>query len=167
MNTEAVTVGGPFAGAFTSVEGFTDEQREMLHGFLKRGYDRFLTLVAEGRGMTYDEVNERARGRVWSGEDALAQGLVDELGGLKDAVAKAKDLSGIDADTQIRTKFFPLPDTSFFGISTSSSASASELAAIAQLGAVLGDERAQLLLQELQAMDGTQIQARAPHLIER
>ncbi|MEZ5945791.1 MAG: S49 family peptidase [Hyphomonas sp.] len=65
---------------------------------LKRGYDRFLTIVGEGCGKTYDEVHEIARGRVWSGEDALDRGLVDQIGSFTDAIEKAKELGGIEAD---------------------------------------------------------------------
>ena len=101
INTEEITVGGPFAGAMTTIDSFTEQQREMLHAWLERGYNRFVGLVAEGRGMTFDEVNEVARGRVWSGEDALDVGLVDQLGGLMDAIDKARDLAGI-ATSSIR-----------------------------------------------------------------
>jgi protease-4 len=52
-------------------------------------YDEFLMRVAEGRGMTKEQVHRVARGRVWTGKDALAIGLVDELGGLRDAIAYA------------------------------------------------------------------------------
>ena len=58
-------------------------------------YDTFTSRVAEGRGMTQAEVEEVARGRVWTGADALAKGLVDELGDLEDAVAHAADLADI------------------------------------------------------------------------
>ncbi len=67
-----------------------------MKAWLKRGYDRFLGIVGDGRGMTYDEVNEVARGRVWSGEDAIGKGLVDEIGGFMDAIEKAKELGGIE-----------------------------------------------------------------------
>ena len=58
-------------------------------------YDTFTSRVAEGRGMTQAEVEEVARGRVWTGADALAKGLVDELGDLEDAVAHAAALADI------------------------------------------------------------------------
>jgi protease-4 len=52
-------------------------------------YDQFLQRVADGRKMRKDEANVLARGRVWTGRDALRIGLVDQLGGLKDAIAYA------------------------------------------------------------------------------
>ena len=59
-------------------------------------YDKFTTRVAEGRGMSKEQVEEVARGRVWTGKDALEVGLVDEIGDLEYALAYAADLAGID-----------------------------------------------------------------------
>ena len=59
------------------------------------GYQRFIGLVAEARNMTTAEVDEIAQGRVWSGEDALSLGLVDNLGNLDDAIAAAAALAGL------------------------------------------------------------------------
>jgi len=59
-------------------------------------YDAFIERVAEGRGMTVEAVDAVARGRVWTGQDAMDIGLVDGMGNLKDAVAMAAELAGID-----------------------------------------------------------------------
>lgn len=59
-------------------------------------YTDFLKIVAEGRGMTVEQVNEIARGRVWTGKDALRVGLVDTLGGIQDAIAYAAKDAGIE-----------------------------------------------------------------------
>jgi protease-4 len=68
-------------------------------------YDEFLNRVAEGRGMTKKQVNVVARGRVWTGADALKIGLVDQLGGLRDAIAFAKKTAGLkDAKIQYYPK---------------------------------------------------------------
>ena len=58
-------------------------------------YDQFKGRVAAGRGMTKEQVNVIGRGRVWTGRDALKIGLVDELGGMKDAISYAADKAGI------------------------------------------------------------------------
>lgn len=60
-------------------------------------YADFVALVAAGRGMSVEQVDEIARGRVWSGQDALAIGLVDELGNLSDAIAAAEQLAGLES----------------------------------------------------------------------
>jgi len=71
-------------------------QLEAINESVTDIYDDFVALVAEGRGMTVEQVDEIARGRVWSGEDALAIGLVDELGNLNDAIEAAEVLAGLD-----------------------------------------------------------------------
>lgn len=73
----------------------SDEMR-YLQSYTDRGYEQFLSIVAGGRGMTKDEVNEIAQGRVWLATDALDIKLVDELGSLNDAVKKAAKLAKLD-----------------------------------------------------------------------
>jgi len=68
-------------------------------------YDQFLSRVAEGRGMTKERVNEIARGRVWTGRDALEIGLVDKLGGISDAIAYAAKKSNISTP---KVLYYPL-----------------------------------------------------------
>ncbi|MGE5125252.1 MAG: signal peptide peptidase SppA, partial [Betaproteobacteria bacterium] len=62
---------------------------QMFQEFIDHGYDEFLARVAQARRMTKQQVDKIARGRVWSGEDAKGLGLVDQLGGLDQAVASA------------------------------------------------------------------------------
>lgn len=59
-------------------------------------YDRFIRLVAAGRGLSTERVRELAEGRVWTGEKALRNGLVDKSGGLQEALDSAAELAGID-----------------------------------------------------------------------
>ena len=66
-------------------------------------YSTFLSRVAEGRGKTTDEIHEVAQGRVWTGSDALGLGLVDEIGGLYDAVEKAASLAGVEKYRVVQT----------------------------------------------------------------
>lgn len=74
-----------------------DLQLEAINEAITDIYDDFIRLVAEGRGLTVDRVDQIARGRVWSGEDALEVGLVDELGNLADAIAAAESLAGLES----------------------------------------------------------------------
>jgi protease IV len=71
-------------------------QRETIQFIIDRFYDTFIAHVAKGRGMTIEQVDEIAQGRVWTGSDALRLGLVDQLGGLEDAIVMAADLAGLD-----------------------------------------------------------------------
>ncbi|HJN75323.1 MAG TPA: signal peptide peptidase SppA [Myxococcota bacterium] len=64
-------------------------------------YVQFKTVVSEGRGLSMEEVEEVARGRVWTGAAAKEVGLVDELGGLQDAIVHAKVVAGLDEDDEI------------------------------------------------------------------
>ena len=66
-------------------------------------YHRFLQTVADGRDMSVEEVEAVASGRVWSGEDALEQGLVDQLGGFEEALSLAAEKSGLEGRPNIRT----------------------------------------------------------------
>ena len=69
------------------------EEISNLQGYVDRGYENFLNIVAQGRNMKRDEVHEIAQGRVWLATDALPIHLVDKLGSLDDAVKKAAELA--------------------------------------------------------------------------
>lgn len=166
VNIDDVTVGGPFANAY-GPDKFTDDEREVLRAWLKRGYDRFTTLVAEGRDMTVDEVHERARGRVWSGADAIDIGLVDELGGFMDAIDKAKELAEIDAETEVRLIYYPAQKTGLEAIETIFGASAQSAQGLAALGALADDQRVIEVLEELAAVQSGQARATSPRIRER
>ena len=71
-------------------------QREMIQNSVERVYDHFISKVASGRGMAKADVDRIGQGRVWTGTQALEIGLVDELGGLKNAINKAAELAEID-----------------------------------------------------------------------
>jgi protease-4 len=74
---------------------FNDGETKILQAYIERGYDTFLARCAEGRGKTKEEINEIGQGRVWSGNQALDNGLVDRLGGIDDAINEAAALAGI------------------------------------------------------------------------
>jgi len=95
---------GRFASSINLYHDQTPEEAAIIQKQLDRGYDIFLQRVAEGRNMTKDQVNEVAQGRVWTGEKAKELGLVDELGGLKEALAHAAELAEID---NYRTAEYP------------------------------------------------------------
>jgi protease IV len=82
--------------------GFTEDQRAKLTEVLDTIYNDFIGKVGEGRRMSPAEVHEVARGRVWSGADAAGNGLVDQLGGLREAAAVARQRAGLPADAALR-----------------------------------------------------------------
>ena len=97
-------VGGDFASAYGTGEPFTPAQRAAFAKAIDQVYDGFIARVADGRKLPPARVREIAKGRVWTGEQAKALGLVDELGGLYEAVDKAKVLAGVQQqDLAIKT----------------------------------------------------------------
>ena len=89
------------ADAWSGNSPFTPEQHALVEAEADLFYDDFVNRVAQARGLTVEQVEEVARGRVWTGADALERGLVDELGGLRTAVRRAKVLAGLDADAEV------------------------------------------------------------------
>lgn len=98
---------GRNAGMLTDTMDFTDSQEERMRALMDFIYDEFIRKVADGRGLSEETVREIAKGRVWSGVDALEVGLVDELGGLRRSIEVAKELAGIPADEDVRLRALP------------------------------------------------------------
>ncbi len=84
--------------------GIGKEEREILQGVLDNVHTQFIKAVAEGRKMLPSDVEKIADGRVFTGEQALKVGLIDELGNLEDAVQVAAKLSGIKGEPVIVSK---------------------------------------------------------------
>lgn len=77
-------------------KGMNTEERALMQGMINRGYELFTRRCAEGRGMSQDSIKAIAEGRVWSGTRALQIGLVDSLGHIEAAIAKAAELAQMD-----------------------------------------------------------------------
>jgi protease-4 len=95
------------AMVFTGLQDYTPEQWKRFEDWLDRIYDDFTTKVAEGRKLPKEKVLEIAKGRVWTGEDAKALGLVDELGGFPVALRLVREAAKLPADAKIKLKLFP------------------------------------------------------------
>ncbi len=95
------------ADAWSIDAPFTPEQQAHREAEADLFYNDFVQRVADGRNMSTEDVDIVARGRVWTGADALERGLVDELGGLRTAVRRAKVLAGLDEDTEVRILSYP------------------------------------------------------------
>ncbi|CAN5506472.1 signal peptide peptidase SppA [soil metagenome] len=95
------------ADAWSPNAPFTEEQRQQVEADADLFYTDFVQWVAHGRNLTVAEVDAVARGRVWTGADALEHGLVDELGGLRTAVRRAAVLAGFDEDTEVSIARYP------------------------------------------------------------
>ena len=95
------------ADAWSINKPFTDEQHAQVEAEADLVYTDFVERVAEGRKLSVEAVDAVARGRVWTGADALERGLVDELGGLRTAITRAKVLAGLEPDADVRLVGYP------------------------------------------------------------
>jgi protease-4 len=87
---------------FGTTHPYSEDEWALVNRWLDHIYADFTGKVAKGRGMTAERVHELARGRVWTGADALAHGLVDELGGLDLATSLARARAGLPDDAPVR-----------------------------------------------------------------
>lgn len=99
-----VTAPGADALGFGPLE---ESEEQAILAWMNEVYDQFTGHVAAGRNLDLARVREIARGRVWSGRDALEIGLVDRLGGLPEAFAIAKEKAGLDPDRQYPLEIYP------------------------------------------------------------
>jgi protease-4 len=98
---------GPSATMNSGYIDLTPEQSQRFGDDHWEGFNHWLRDVAEHRGMSFEKAETLAHGRVWTGRQALENGLVDELGGLTRAVEVARDLAGVEADEEITVAHFP------------------------------------------------------------
>lgn len=159
--TEAIQIGSPNANAFTSAEPFTNAQQAAFAAGVDRAYADFIALVADGRGLTPEQVREVAKGRVWTGAQAQERKLVNTMGGLAVAIDRAKALAGIKADSAVQLRVFPQQESPFEAIEELLGVSATNARAAAALAAVMGDERVSVLLREvMQERQGVRAETR-------
>ena len=104
VTTDSVTdgTGAPSATMFSSSRPFSEAEWARINEWLDAVYADFTDKVATGRRMSAERVHELARGRVWTGADAIANGLADEAGGLREAIAIARKRAGLPADAPVR-----------------------------------------------------------------
>jgi len=98
---------GQHADLFTEYRPWTDDERAKIRDLMTAFYREFVTKAAEGRHKSYQQVDEVAQGRVWTGREALEHGLVDRLGGLDVALSLAKERAGIGKDQEVRLVVVP------------------------------------------------------------
>jgi len=141
-----LSVGGPYASAFGVGDEFTPGQRAAFSHWMDRIYDNFVQRVASGRKLPVERVREIAKGHVWTGAQAKDLGLVDQLGGFYDAVARAKQLAGVTGEA--RLKRMSPSNSPFEALQKMLGVSASSARTLAAAAWLFGDPKAQ------QVMDG-------------
>ncbi len=98
---------GRRAGMFTLTRPFTEEEKASLEGMIREGYRQFVDRVAVGRKKPMGDVERLAQGRIWTGSQAVKNGLADESGGIEEAVAAVKNLARMDSGEQVSLVPFP------------------------------------------------------------
>jgi protease-4 len=92
---------GESADLFSTARPLSDAERQMMQGWVQAFYEQFVDRVAKGRRMSPSQVDALGRGRVWTGAQALERGLVDRMGGLRDALRDAKARAGFAPDDEV------------------------------------------------------------------
>ena len=149
IDTRDLNIGGDYAAAFGSAQEFSPAQRAQFSSWMDHIYAGFVSRVAVGRHLSTDRVQEIAKGRVWTGVQAKSLGLVDRLGGFYDAVSEAKRLAGLPKDGGASLKLFPGHTSPFEAFQHVMGVSAISIRTLAAAAWVLGDPRAQSLMDEL------------------
>jgi protease IV len=100
INWDTVKI-GKFSDFGTTSRMPTSEEKDIYSNMIHHFYDRFVSSVAEGRGMEVDDVHKYAQGRVWTGRQALERGLVDAIGGMNLAKIEMQELLNSDKDIEL------------------------------------------------------------------
>jgi protease-4 len=146
------------AGFPSVIRPLTGYERTVMQKKVDHTYELFLDRVSDNRDMSLEEVDEIGEGRIWSGADALEIGLVDQLGGLYDAIALAQEISGLD---EYRLLELPVLKDPVMQMIEEMSAGAHTRALKSELGPFYNDYRH---IQSVLEWNG--VQARLPYLVE-
>jgi protease-4 len=98
-----------FADMPSITRPFTKEEKDLMQSFIELGYKTFITRCADGRSTTTEEIDEVGQGRVWSGENAIGINLVDQLGGINDAIELAKEKARLETYRIVELPKIPDP----------------------------------------------------------
>jgi protease IV len=113
---------GPLAGAFDISRPLDPKIQQVMQSIINKGYRDFVGGVALARGKNYDAIDTIAQGRVWTGDQAVQRGLVDQLGGLNAAVDEAADLAKLGKNYSVRYQEQPTGTLERFFVSLSQNA---------------------------------------------
>ncbi len=151
--TNQYTTRGKNSGIFKETEHWTPEEKLKMQQLADNVYyGNFVPKVAKGRGKTDEEVNTLGQGRVWTGTQAKANGLIDEFGGLEKAIEIAKQQAELPADKDVKRVIFPEPRPFFetlFGDEESTEMSTDQRAQKALADSLPADVRRALRFAEL------------------
>ncbi len=151
VDVRGLSVGGEYADAFATDRPFNQAERAAFAGWMDQVYEDFVARVSTGRNLPAARVREIARGRVWTGAQAHELGLVDEVGGLHEAIQRAKVLAEIPEDESVRLRRYPRPQSPWeaFGELFGSSTEAAD--SLVRLGAIMNDPDVQAVVARARA----------------
>jgi len=150
IDERTLNVGGDYSAAFNTAQGFTPAQRAALSSWIDQIYNGFIVHVAAGRGIPEETVRDIAKGRVWTGEQAVGLRLVDKTGGFYDAVDTAKSLAKIGPTDDVRLVMYPNRPTLFGGNTQQSiRAAVSGLRTLSFLGWAMSDPKAEAVMNQV------------------
>jgi len=147
VDLDQITVGGDYTGMSSLGAPMSENQRAAYSAQVDRIYDAFIDHVAKGRNIPAERVREIAGGRVWTGVEAKQLGLVDELGGLSEAIEKAKSLAHLKGS--VRLEMLPIGPSPYEALQRMLGISATSAKGLIAAGALLGDERAQAMIRSM------------------
>lgn len=161
LHSESVHVGGEYATAFSGQQSWTETQRAAFRAQMADTYDDFTRRVADGRDLPLERVLEIARGRVWTGAQALDLGLIDEIGGFRDAVDASKHLAGLAPEDAVHLVRFPREQTPFEAFSTLFGLTAETAETAVRINAVLNLPEVRAALEARSQIGSGQAQLRS------
>jgi protease-4 len=150
VDLRGLSVGGQYSDAFSPSSSWSETQRTAFSASMDRTYEEFVQRVATGRRIPIARVREIARGRVWTGAQGKTLGLVDQLGGLTEAIGKARELAEIPENQSVRYKRFPTPQSPWEALSEAFGVQSEAAQALVVLGSVMADPQAQAVLSRVQ-----------------
>ncbi len=141
---------GKRAGLTSPFREFSGEERAAIEALMKNHYDLFIDRIVEGRGLDRERVLSAAKGRVWTGSQALQIGLVNQLGGLSTAIARAQALASLPATAPVEIRPKPKSFMEVLGEALNDPGAAAVTRSLARRHATLGHglALASLLLEE-------------------
>ncbi len=141
-----ISVGSPNSDAYTESTAFSPAQQTALASWIDQIYNGFVVHVAAGRNIPEDTVRDIAKGRVWTGAQAVDLHLVDRIGGFYDAVDEAKMLAKIDPSAPVRLVNYPGKSGLFGNAGESVRMSVTGLKTLSFLGWAMSDPKAEAVM---------------------
>lgn len=163
VNLEPLAVGGDYALAFSPSTPFSQTQRDAFRAMMAETYADFIQAVATGRGLDEDTVREVARGRIWSGAQALERDLIDARGGVYEALERARELGGLQEGARYDIRRYPEPRTAFEEIADLFGMSVETAQTLGRIEAVMSSPEMRALLEAENARaPGVSVRANPP-----